>query len=136
MRPSHLVAEQCLDVNDIPALPQNKTVTDIFSDILKYLYKSTEQYIRERQGDGIWESFGTDIDFVLSHPNGWEGGQQSIMRHAAITAGLVANTAEAFERISFVTEGEASLHYCLNKIPDALKKYVSQPSTVLQYSSY
>jgi len=47
------------------------------------------------------------------------------MRRAAISAGLVANLAEASERISFVTEGEASLHFCLNKISAALKKYVS-----------
>ena len=127
LRPSHLAAEQGLNVNEIPALPPNKTVTDIFSDILRYLYDSTSQYIRGRQGDDMWESFGSNIDFVLGHPNGWEARQQSIMRRAAITAGLVANTDEGSERISFVTEGEASLHYCLNNIPDALKKYVSQP---------
>jgi hypothetical protein len=127
LRPSHLAAEQGLNVNDIPALPPNKTVIDIFSYILRYLYGSTKQYIRGRQGDDMWESFGTNIDFVLGHPNGWEARQQSLMRRAAIAAGLVANTAEGSERISFVTEGEASLHYCLNNIPDALRKYVSQP---------
>ena len=131
LRPSHLVAEQSLDVDNIPALPPNKTVTDIFSDILSYLYSSTKQYIRERQGDDIWESVETKVEFILSHPNGWEGKQQSEMRCAAISAGLVANLAEASERISFVTEGEASLHFCLNKIPVALKKYVSQPYYVI-----
>ena len=88
------------------------------------MYKSTKQYIHERQGDDILESVGTSIEFILSHPNGWEGKQQSEMRCAAINAGLVANASQALERISFVTEGEASLHFCLNKIPTAVKKYV------------
>ena len=37
------------------------------------------------------------------------------MRRAAIKAGLVANETRAQDRISFVTEGEASLHYCIHK---------------------
>jgi hypothetical protein len=98
---------------------------------LRYLYKSTKQYIRERQGDDIWESVGANVEFILSHPNGWEGKQQSEMRRAAVSAGLVASLAEASEQISFVTEGEASLHFCLNKISAALKKYVSQPYYVI-----
>jgi len=125
LRPPHLITEQGFNVKDIPPLPRNKTVIDIFSDLLTYMYKSTKRYIRERQGDDIWESVGTNIEFILSHPNGWEGKQQSEMRRAAITAGLVANASEATDRISFVTEGEASLHFCLNKIPAALQKYAN-----------
>jgi hypothetical protein len=94
------------------------------------MYESTKQYIRERQGDML-VSVGNNIDFILSHPNGWEGQQQSEMRCAAINAGLV-NASEALERISFVTEGEASLHFCLRKIPDTLKKYVGQFSYGIQ----
>jgi hypothetical protein len=126
LRPAHLVAEQGFNVKDIPPLPRNKTVIDIFSDILRYMYKSTKQYIRERQGDDIWDSVGNNVEFILSHPNGWEGKQQSEMRCAAINAGLVATDSEASEQISFVTEGEASLHFCLNKIPTAIRKYVRQ----------
>ena len=89
------------------------------------MYESTKQYIRQRQGRDMLKSVGNNIEFVLSHPNGWEGKQQSEMRRAAIYAGLV-DANEALERISFVTEGEASLHFCLSKIPDTFKKYVSQ----------
>ena len=52
--------------------------------------------------------------FVLSHPNGWEGLQQSKMRQAAVTAGLVPDTRDGHSRIRFVTEGEASLNFCIN----------------------
>src|SRR6266550_2437417 len=125
LRPPHLVAEQRFGVEDIPPLPLNKTVTDIFGDLLKYLYKSATDFIREREGDRRFELVGANIDFVLSHPNGWEGKQQSEMRCAAIGAGLVKDMFEALKRISFVTEGEASLHFCLNNVPSALNEYVS-----------
>jgi hypothetical protein len=51
--------------------------------------------------------------FVLSHPNGWEGKEQSQMRKAAIQAGLVPDNPSGHSKISFVTEGEASLHFAI-----------------------
>ncbi|KZP02189.1 hypothetical protein FIBSPDRAFT_771053, partial [Athelia psychrophila] len=55
------------------------------------------------------------IDFVLTHPNGWEGAQQSEIRRAAVLAGLSSDTLEGQSRIQLLTEGEASLHYCIEK---------------------
>ncbi|KAJ7113113.1 hypothetical protein C8R44DRAFT_984923 [Mycena epipterygia] len=53
-----------------------------------------------------------DILFgALKQPSSSE--QQSNMRKAAIIAGLVPNTSDGRERIHFVTEGEASLHFCI-----------------------
>lgn len=52
-----------------------------------------------------------DLDFVLSHPNGWEGKEQALMRKAAVKAKLIPDREEGHARISFVTEGEASLHF-------------------------
>ncbi|KAF8333715.1 hypothetical protein F5887DRAFT_1108607 [Amanita rubescens] len=121
LRPSHLVAEQGLDDKEIPSLPSNKTVIEIFGDLLRYLYQATKQYIQYRQGDEVLRSVGDNISFILTHPNGWEGKQQSEMRQAAIKGALVANESEAMRRISFVTEGEASLHFCLSKIPSAFE---------------
>ena len=82
------------------------------------------------------DSIGDNIKFVLSHPNGWEGKQQSQMRRAAIGAGLVANMSEALTRIDFVTEGEASLHFCLNKIPTALEEHVSPICIRILFHAY
>jgi len=79
----------------------------------------------------MWNSVKDDINFILSHPNGWEGRQQSEMRNAAISAGLVKNEAEALDQVSFVTEGEASLHYCLNNIPTVLERLVRKAITHL-----
>jgi len=99
------------------------------------MYESTKQYIRQRQGHDMLKSVGNNIEFILSHPNGWEGKQQSEMCRAAINAGLV-NANEALGRISFVTEGEASLHFCLNKIPDTFAKYVGRSFYGIRRADY
>jgi hypothetical protein len=53
-------------------------------------------------------------DFVLTHPNGWEGAQQGMMRTAAVQAGLIPDNENGHSHLSFVTEGEASLHFCVH----------------------
>jgi hypothetical protein len=70
-------------------------------------------YIQEvhPNGQNIWSSARNDVHFALSHPNGWEGREQSQMRHAAVKAGLVPDTQAGHARIFFVTEGEAGLHF-------------------------
>ncbi|KAG6901746.1 hypothetical protein C0995_008311 [Termitomyces sp. Mi166 len=99
----------------ITPLPKNKTVLDVFSDFLGYLYKCAQSYIQETHANGVhlWTSFKDHIEFILTHPNGWEGAQQSQLRKAAIRAGLIPDTPKGRTRVHFVTEGEASLHFCV-----------------------
>ena len=40
-----------------------------------------------------------EIDFVLPHPNGWEGTQQSDMRRAAVLARLIPDIAGGHARL-------------------------------------
>ncbi|THU76073.1 hypothetical protein K435DRAFT_974584 [Dendrothele bispora CBS 962.96] len=100
----------------IPPLPLNKSAVTVFSDFLRYLFQCTKDFIVQSgpNGASVWESVEDKIQFILSHPNGWEGAQQSQMRRAAILAGLITDSQEDHGRVQFVTEGEASLHYCLN----------------------
>ena len=112
-------------VNGIPALPLNKTVTEVLGDFFKYLFECASSYIQDTHANGLdlWASVQKDIDYVLSHPNGWEGIQQEQMRQAAVQAGLVPDTTEGHARISFVTEGEASLHFSIqNGLPSGAMK--------------
>ena len=112
-------------VNGIPALPLNKTVTEVLGDFLKYLFECASSYIQDTHANGpdLWASVEKDIDYVLSHPNGWEGIQQTQMRQAAVQAGLIPDTTKGHARISFVTEGEASLHFSIqNGLPSGAMK--------------
>ena len=95
----------------VPPLPPNKTVVDVFADFLGYLLACSVTYIDENHPN--WSDSKDDIHFVLSHPNGWEGKEQSRMRKAAARAGLTPDTLLSHARISFVTEGEASLHFAV-----------------------
>jgi len=99
----------------LPPLPPTKTIAHIWADFLRYLFDCARQYIQDSEPKGIilWESLKNRIDFVLSHPNGWEGREQTQMRRAAVLAGLIPDLKSGHDRLSFVTEGEACLHFAI-----------------------
>jgi hypothetical protein len=100
----------------IPPLPLNKTAVEVFADFLAYLLECALSFIKETHANGadLWRSVKNEIHFVLSHPNGWEGQQQAKMRKASVLAKLIPDTTAGHARLSFVTEGEASLHYAVH----------------------
>lgn len=104
-------------LENLPPLPLGKTIVTVFSDYLKYMLECAKAYIQEKHTNGtsLWLSLLPTAEFVLSHPNGWEGPQQSQMRRAAVLAGLVSDLQAGTERVHFVTEGEACLHFCVGK---------------------
>ena len=114
LRPKGLNLSQ-VDDSDIPQLPRNKSAVEVLGDFLKYLFECARTYIQDTHASGkeLWKSIQNDIDFVLTHPNGWEGAQQSQIRRAAVLAGLIPDNQRGQSRVQFVTEGEASLHFCL-----------------------
>jgi hypothetical protein len=125
---SKVGAGRNLDTKLYP-LPLNKTVVEVFGDFLRYLFECASSYIQDTHANGpdLWNSVKSHIDFVLSHPNGWEGTQQSEMRRAAVLAGLVPDNASGHSRLSFVTEGEASLHFSVqNGLPTGAMKVCRQ----------
>ena len=94
--------------------PRGKTIVDLFSDFISYLFDSTKAlFISSNQnGKHRWDSVSRNIELVLSHPNGWGGPQQQQLRTAAVRAGIVPDTPEGYSRVHFVTEGEASFNFC------------------------
>ncbi|KAG8954067.1 hypothetical protein FRC04_001051 [Tulasnella sp. 424] len=98
-------------------LPPGRDIIDVFGDFLRYMYDCVRMHIINTHVDGnrLWSSLNGTAHFVLSHPNGWGSYQQGKMRDAAIRGGLIRNTPEDRERIEFVTEGEASFHWCVEQ---------------------
>ncbi|KAL0572206.1 hypothetical protein V5O48_009761 [Marasmius crinis-equi] len=96
-------------------LPAGKTPVLVFGDFLGYLFSCTKNFIVDTHANGasLWRAVEANMQFVLSHPNGWEGAQQTKMRRAAVHGGLIPDTHEGKARVYFVTEGEASLHACV-----------------------
>ncbi|KAG8937833.1 hypothetical protein FRC00_000357 [Tulasnella sp. 408] len=99
-------------------LPPGRTATDVFGDFLKYMYNCVRKHIVESQFNGsqLWSSLKGTAHFVLRQELfSLFPGQQNDMRQAAIRGGLVPDTPEGHDRIEFVTEGEASLHWCTDQ---------------------
>lgn len=99
---------------EIPALPRDTTLRQIYSDFIKYLYSKTKKFFIESSpgGRNVWNRLEHSIILIFCIPNGWDLSQQSFIRDAVIDTGLVGVT-EADDRIEFITEGEASVHYTL-----------------------
>ena len=95
-------------------LPKGKSTQDIFAVFIRYLFDSVKAFIQECEpmGQTLWESFGSNIDLILSHPNGWEGREQEFLRKSVVQASVFTEE-EALSRVSFVTEGEATFNFCV-----------------------
>lgn len=97
------------------ALPPKVTLPRIYADFMRFLIQHAESTFKLRIVDGpaIWDGYCSDMTIVIAHPNGWGTREQGFLRQAAIEGGLV-DEKTAHERIRFVTEAEASVHYCIH----------------------
>ena len=53
-------------------LPKGKTIVDVFADYMRYLFDSTKELFKSSEPNFGWNSI-SNIELVLSHPNGWGG---------------------------------------------------------------
>lgn len=115
LRPSSLADSGNTDMQLKP-LPKGKTAVDVFADVLKYLLACTKTFIQESHanGESLWNSVASTYEVILTHPNGWGGSQQTKMRDAALRAKLIPDTTAGAQRLHFLTEGEASMNYCVS----------------------
>lgn len=112
LRPKGLASSQVND-DDLPPLPANKTAVEVLADFMKYLFECAKTFIKDTHSPELWASVENNIDFVLTHPNGWEGAQQAQIRRAAVRAGFISDSPKGQSRLQLLTEGEASLHFCI-----------------------
>lgn len=135
LRPKHLSSAHIKD-GDIPPLPRGKSLVQVLTDFIDYLFRCAETYIQESYPRYIWLSVKDDIRFIFTHPNGWEGAQQQQIRRAIELAGLVPGTLDGRARVRFLTEGEAGLHFCIwdlfaAGVPDQSKYPLGQGVVVI-----
>ncbi|KAK1234386.1 hypothetical protein PQX77_002424 [Marasmius sp. AFHP31] len=114
----------------IPSQEDNIPLLTIFSDFLRYLFDAARDHVKtsKPEGENRWNELQETAEFILPHPNGWDGTEQSVLRRAAVNAGLISDTREGHERLHFVTEGEASLHYCIS---NGLSAYLDKGAVVV-----
>ena len=94
-------------------LPPNKTKEDVLSDYLRYLYDCSRDFIEDAHPDGVflWKSLHGDAQFILSHPTSWGGKQHEVLRGCMAQSELLPEVHPS--RLTFVSEGEANLHYIM-----------------------
>ena len=82
---------------DIPPLPKDKSAVQVLGEFMRYFFTCARNYITESHasGDSLWKSMEKNIEFILTHPNGWE----LQIRRAAEIAGLIL---EKSKRVEFI----------------------------------
>ncbi|KAG2126241.1 hypothetical protein DEU56DRAFT_557062 [Suillus clintonianus] len=113
LRAKHLASSHIRE-DDIPPLPRGKSAVEVLADFMRYLFQCARTYIQESHLNS-WSSVENSIEFVLTHPNGWEGQQQQQIRRAVEIAGLISSKEEQ-SHVHLLTEGEASLHFCVTNV--------------------
>ena len=100
-------------VKDIPPLPSGKSIFDVLTDFIKYLFECCKSYIQECHPRLTWAIVEDSIEYILTYPSGW-GEQQYLYRQAIQRAGLVSRTPSMGQhRVFTLTEGEACLQSCI-----------------------
>ncbi|KAG8692795.1 hypothetical protein FRC11_003366, partial [Ceratobasidium sp. 423] len=112
LHPDDMKANHDLKLDD---LPPGVGLKQIYSDFLKYLLKHTRSYFQDRVLDGeeVWRRYSPTMEVVIAHPNGWGIREQTFLRSAAVAAGF-STAGQASRKVRFVTEAEASVHFCIH----------------------
>ncbi|CAE6376908.1 unnamed protein product [Rhizoctonia solani] len=129
LHPEELKVKGNLDIDKDPFL-YGVTIKQVYSDFLRYLLEHTEKYFKDRIIDGevLWSRYRNKMEFIIAHPNAWRTRQHVFLREVAVQAGLV-NATQAQSNIRFVTEAEASVHFCLADSKLNLRNHL-KPGTV------
>jgi hypothetical protein len=101
-------------VVEVPDLPLNVTLSQAYSDFIGYMYNATKTFFIESRpnGQNVWDRLQEKVVFVFCTPNVWSVSHQTFLRDATIKAGLVTKK-DADERVEFISEAEASVHYTM-----------------------
>ncbi|KAN0086237.1 hypothetical protein V8E55_007371 [Tylopilus felleus] len=118
-------------VQDIPPLPFGKSILDVLTDFIRYLFKCCKSYIQECHSASTWSSVEDSIEYILTYPSGW-GEQQYLYRQAIQRAGLVSTTPEGQPRVFMLAEGEACLQSCIaNLVKGRMGNQATPPGVVI-----
>jgi len=100
---------------ELDPLPPHVLIEQVYADFIGYLFNHTRTFFQERVLDGhnTWQSLQDTVEFVVAHPNGWDIAEQVVLRYAMVTANIIPSLHAAQERVHFVSEAEASVHFVL-----------------------
>lgn len=95
----------------IPELPDGLSILKVISDYLRYLHRSIYKEIKNALGDKVdFEKKKESFRYCLTVPALWTPEAKSVMREAAIVAGII-NKDDHVDRLVLVGEPEAAALY-------------------------
>lgn len=82
---------------------------------MQYLLMHTQMFFEDRIVNGyqIWKQYQSAMEVIITHPSAWSIREQSFLRMAVIDAGFL-DCDKASTNVRFVTEAEASVHFCIH----------------------
>ncbi|ORY54166.1 hypothetical protein BCR35DRAFT_335850 [Leucosporidium creatinivorum] len=98
---------------EVPTLPPHVTIKRVYSSFLAYLLEHTRSWFAEHtlEGGETWDRLIGSAQVVMAIPDGWDEVQQAVMKEALVETELLGDEVE--ERIDFLREAEASVHFAL-----------------------
>ncbi|KAG8717706.1 hypothetical protein FRC08_006898 [Ceratobasidium sp. 394] len=111
LHPADLTIKHSLDLEPLPV---GVPLSQIYSDFFRYLLQHTQTYFEDHILDGkkIWRTYKPTLEIIVAHPNGWGIREQAFLRSAVVAAEFI-NANDAGSRVHFVSEAEASVHFCI-----------------------
>ncbi|EJD54456.1 hypothetical protein AURDEDRAFT_156236 [Auricularia subglabra TFB-10046 SS5] len=99
---------------EVPPLPPGVALKQVYSDFIRYIFEHACEFFKESSHDGesIFTRLSKDYTVVCATPNGWDIVQQGFLRDAFVRAGVLPAD-HARDRLQFVSEAEASVHFAL-----------------------
>lgn len=101
---------------EVPPLPPKVTLKQVYADFLAFIFAHAREFFATSMHDGerILERLDGSLVLVLATPNGWDTTQHGFLRDAVYRAGILPRDAPD-ERLQFVSEAEASVHFALER---------------------
>lgn len=115
-----------------PPLPPGVALKTVYADFLGYAFKHARDFFKASTIDGpaLWQRLKKTFELVFAIPNGWTETQQTFIRDAVVNA-LILPSNFAQQRLHFVPEAEASVHFAVEHMNVAHLMRVGQVFAVL-----
>ncbi|KAG9090816.1 hypothetical protein FS749_000272, partial [Ceratobasidium sp. UAMH 11750] len=96
---------------NLAPLPAGISITQVYTDYLRHIFRHTQNYFSERMFDGqrLWQSLASSMDIVMTHPSGWGTSEQRVLRSATMAA-----VPDSVQQILLISETEVLIQTYLN----------------------
>ncbi|GAA6060172.1 hypothetical protein JCM10212_005173 [Sporobolomyces blumeae] len=99
----------------LPPLPDDIDIAKVYATFVRYLVDLARTWFEANTlgGSGVWTRLSPSMEIVMGIPDGWDEHQCEVLKKAVVSGEVLASQEEANERVEFLRESEASVHFAL-----------------------